>query len=309
MKIESSDRIAIIVVPRDRFSIFPRCLEALYAHTEVRFRLVVMAGAADTTTEAYLLSFQTQHANMSVVLMDRPLMQGEARNIALRQVQEKFCVILENDTIVHKDWLVPMLDCMREENAAVVTPLILWYRGIHTAGCMIEEREKDGAVILRHSITYTDIRRRQIDYPESHCMLIDRQQFPRGIDIFDDVEPFDVDFGLTLQKHGLRVLLEPRSVATYSPAPPLKVRDIPTYRLRWDPATWQSRNRQFMLKWAVTYDSSHKLASYRRQQLKLGLAYWHPSELTVGLANVCFYATNRLLSLVGPTVDERYARE
>jgi hypothetical protein len=185
----------------------------------------------------------------------------------------------------------------------------LWYRGIHAAGCTIEERKKDGAVLLRHSITYTDIRRRQIDYPESHCMLLDRQQFPQGVDIFDDVEPFDVDFGLTLQKHGLSVFLEPRSIATYLPAPPLKVCDIPSYRLRWDPATWQSQNKQFIHKWAVTYDSSLKLASYRRQQLKLGFARWYPSEFTVGLANVCFRATNRLLSLVRPTVDERYAGE
>lgn len=292
-----SESVVIAVVARDRFSMFPRCLEALYAHTDVRFRVIVVAGGTDRTTEEYLHQLQVQKDNMSVVLVDRLLMQGEARNVAIRQADERFCVVLENDTIVHENWLRPMLECMREEGAAVVTPLIMWYRGIHAAGCMFEEREKEGTVVFHHEIMYTGIRRRRIDYPESHCVLIDRQLLP-GIDIFDDVEPFDVDLGLTLRKCGLSVFLEPRSVATYSAPPPWEVRDIPPFKLRWDAASWEARNRRFTQKWGVTYDPSSKRASYRRQQLKLGLARWYPTKITVGVSNVGVSLVNRLLSLV-----------
>jgi hypothetical protein len=234
---------------------------------------------------------------MTVVLVDRLLMQGEARNIAMRQVNERFCVILENDTIVHKNWLGPMLECMREEEAAVVTPLLLWYRGIHAAGCMFEERDQDGSIAFRHNIMYTAIRRRRIDYPECHCVIIDRQLLA-GNDIFDDVEPFDVDLGLTLRKHGLSVFLEPHSVATYAAPPPWEVRDIPPFKFRWNGPLWDTRNRKFMKKWRVVYDPSPKLASYRRQQLKLGLACWYPTRLTVGISNVSVSSLNRVLSLV-----------
>jgi hypothetical protein len=72
--------------------------------------------------EEYLRQLQRQKDNLSVVLVDRLLMQGEARNLALRDVHERLCVVLENDTIVHANWLTPMLACMREERAAVVTP-------------------------------------------------------------------------------------------------------------------------------------------------------------------------------------------
>jgi hypothetical protein len=186
---------------------------------------------------------------------------------------------------------------MREEGAAVVTPLVWWYRGIHTAGCMFEERRKNGAIIFSHKILYTGIHRKQIDYPENHCILIDRQLLP-GVDIFDDVEPFDVDLGLTLRKNGLSVFFEPCSVVTYAAPPPLQVRDIPPFKLRWDRASWEARNQRFAQKWAVTYDPAAKLASYQRQQLKLGLARWYPTEMTVGLSNVVFGLTNRLQSLV-----------
>jgi hypothetical protein len=174
---------------------------------------------------------------------------------------------------------------MREEGAAVVTPLIFWYRGIHAAGCMFDEREKDGAVVFRHRIMYTGIRRRQIDYPENHCILLDRQLL-QGVDIFDDVEPFDVDLGLTLRRYGLSAFIEPRSVVTYSAPPPWEVRDIPPFKLRWDPASWEARNRLFMQKWGVTYDPAPKRSSYRRQQVRLGLASWYPTRFTVGLSNV-----------------------
>ena len=90
----SSESVAIAVVLRDRFSIFPRCLEALYAYTDVRFRVIVVAGGTDRTTEEYLHQLQVQKDNMSVVLVDRLLMQGEARNIAIRQADERFCIVL-----------------------------------------------------------------------------------------------------------------------------------------------------------------------------------------------------------------------
>ena len=294
-----SDSLVIAVVPRDRFSTFSRCLEALYACTHVRFRVIVVAGGADRRTEEYLRQLERQKDNVSVVLVDRLLMQGEARNLALREVHERLCVVLENDTIVHENWLAPMLACMEEERAAVVTPLILWHRGIHAAGCMFEERHKDGTVAFHHKILYIGIRRRRIDYPECHCVLIDRQLLP-STDIFDDVEPFDVDLGLTLRKYGLSVFLEPCSVVTYSAPPPWEVRDIPAFKFRWDAESWKARNRLFMQKWGITYNSSSKIASYRRQHLRLGVARWYATKFTVGLSNVCVGWEKRLLSLVLP---------
>ena len=292
----SSETIDVVVVTRDRFSMFPQCLEALYAHTHVPFRVLVVAGGTDRATEQYLRQVEVQKGNISVVLVDGLLMQGEARNVGLREADERFCVVLENDTIVHENWLAPMLECMRQEGAAAVMPLIFWYRGIHAAGCMFEERETDGALVFHHRILYTEIRRKRIDYPESHCVLFDRCLLPR-IDIFDNAEPFDVDLGLTLRKYGLNVFLEPRSVVTYAAPPPLEVRDIPPFKLRWDAASWKVRNSQFMQKWGVTYDPSSKRASYRRQQLKLGVARWYPNKFTVGVSNVAFGSVNRLMSL------------
>ena len=155
-------------------------------------------------------------------------------------------------------------------------------RGIHAAGCTFDERELAGRIEFTHRILYTDVRRKRIDYPESHCILIDRGLLT-GDTIFDDVEPFDVDLGLTLRKLGLSAFLEPSAVATYSAPPPLQVNDISLYQFRWDAPSWKSRNVAFEHKWGVTYNASAKVASYRRQELKLGLANWYGTRWTSDL--------------------------
>lgn len=293
-----TEAVAVVIVARDRYSAFPRCLEAVYANTQEPFHVIVVAGGADAVTNENLRRLCAKRENTDVILVDHLLPPGEARNLALKHSTARFCVILENDTMVHQDWLRSMLDCMREEGAAVVTPLVWWYRGLHTAGCAFKKQEKDGRTVLTHEISYTDIRRKRIDYPENHCILIDRQLLP-GAEIFDDVEPFDVDLGLMLQERGLSVFFEPSSIVTYSPSPPLELVDIPLFKFRWNRNSWEERNKRFARKWSVTYGPSTKLSSYRRQQLKLGLAYWYPTKVTVQVSNGIFEIANRLQRFLG----------
>ena len=243
-----SEPVAIAVVVRDRFSMFAQCLDALSAHTDRRVRILVVVGAADDATKDFLRDRQAQQENLTLILLDDPLTQIEARQCALRMVHERFCVIVENDTIVHAGWLEPLLRCLHEESAAAVTPLVLWYRGIHAAGCEITARRDNGVTTLTHSIEYGDIRRRPIGYPESHCVLFDLDRIG-DTELFDDVEPFDVDMGLTLRARGLTVFLEPESVVTYEAPPPYELRDIPPTLLRWDRSDWATRNKAFTRKW------------------------------------------------------------
>jgi glycosyltransferase involved in cell wall biosynthesis len=298
----AAEMIVIGVVPRDRLSVFPRCLEALYARTDGPFRVVVVAGGADHATRQHLHTLQAQYDRLSVDLLDRLLEQATVRNIVLQHVPERLCVLLENDTLVHPNWLPPLLECMRAERAAVVAPLLLdfWEGTIHTAGGVFEERALHDVVAFHHDMvhyrrapTCVPLQRTRIAYAEGHCLLMDRQQLPDHT-LFEDVEPFDADLGLTLRAHGLTAFLEPRSRATYLTPPPLQVGDIATFKFRWDAAAWAVRNRRFMDKWHVTYDGAHKQRFYRRQHRKLGLARWYLNMWTVGMANAYLGVLKRL---------------
>ena len=50
-----------------------------------------------------------------------------------------------------------------------MAPLVMWNRGVHAAGCSIEEQSADRKAnpVLRHSIHYTDLQRRLIDIPKA----------------------------------------------------------------------------------------------------------------------------------------------
>src|SRR5215218_104541 len=103
---------------RDRFSTFPQCLETLYARTNIPFDLLTIVGGADAATKDYLLQLQRRRENVHVVLTPSLLTQQDARRVVMQQLDEKFgtrsfCVILENDTLVHDNWLPPLLECMR----------------------------------------------------------------------------------------------------------------------------------------------------------------------------------------------------
>src|SRR5262245_50926459 len=65
------------------------------------------------------------------------------RPLVLHHVHERDYVLLENDTLLHPNWLPPLLECMREERAAVVAPLLLdfWEGTIYTTGGMFAERK------------------------------------------------------------------------------------------------------------------------------------------------------------------------
>ena len=96
----AAEMVVIGVMPCDRLSMFPRCLEVLYAHTDGSFRVVLVAGGADHATRQHLQTLQAQHAYLSVVLADKLLEQATARNLVLQHVHEQFCVLLESDTLV-----------------------------------------------------------------------------------------------------------------------------------------------------------------------------------------------------------------
>ena len=274
-------RVEVVIVPRDRFSMFPRCLEALYANTEIPFRVIVVAGGADARTAAYLRRFESQMDNATVVLRIRLLLQGEARNVGLRHVSGRYCVILENDTIVHQNWLAPLLDCMEEEDAAVVMPLIYWYGRVHAAGCSFSERDEDGVVTLHHEILYTGIaaaadRLSRVPLRPRRSTALPGRGHLRGCGALrcrpraHGPEAWSHRLRRTACDRHLRCASRLGGLGHSAVQVPLGSGDV------------EIRNRMFMRKWGLAYHPSPKLASYRRQQWRLGLARWHPNRFTVG---------------------------
>jgi len=298
--------VAIAVVPADRYSILPRCLEAIYRNTHVPFRVIVVDARADHGTRAYLDRLTSERKNLTVVHVDRMLSSGSARNAALEHIYERYCAIIENDIIVRDNWLIPMLTCMREERAAVVGPTIidLTYGRIHAIGIMFNESQKNRRVLFNDvilgreaSLGNAPLNRRRIDYPERHCMLIDRNFLPEK-NLFDDVEPFDADLGYILRKKKLTAHYEPRAVVEFRQSPPIDLIDVEFFKRRWNFERWLVEKERFTKKWKVDFTFGEKRAFYHSQHRNLLLARWFPNRWTLGMANMYSLSKRKLRATV-----------
>src|SRR6266571_835257 len=206
----SEPLVTIVVVPRERFSVTRRALEALYASTPRPFRLVYVDGGSPARIRRYLAA--------------------EARNIGLRRVRTRYVVFIDNDAIPAPGWLERMVECAEETGAWVVGPLYLVgepdRQEIHMAAgdAGIEERPEGRRFFERHRFTgkrLDEVREHLARTPcgqvEFHCMLVRATAFER-------LGPLDEammnmaersDLCLLVWRAGGEVYFEPTATVTY----------------------------------------------------------------------------------------------
>jgi hypothetical protein len=254
----NSERLSIVVVPRDRFSTTTKCLDTLLAHTpEPHDLLVVLGGASEKHKQELLRQYEGKarfHFEPSF------LNPAVARNIALKVVQTRLAVFVENDVIVRPNWLAPLLKCQQETGAAMVVPLILEdEETIHTAGNALYITQRDGVAYGSKELKFykqlyygnSNLKRERTDYGEMHCQLVMVEPALR-LGVYDEkiTEVGECDSGLTWTKAGHQLWFEPASVVIYDlPRRVVNVEDIRLFTWRWDMRTILDGYKYFEKKW------------------------------------------------------------
>jgi GT2 family glycosyltransferase len=277
--------VTIVVVPRERFSYTRDCLESVYAHTDVPFRLVCVDGGSPSGTRQFLRT-QAEARGFELVRTDHYLSPNRARNLGLSHVTTPYVVFMDNDVVVAPGWLGPLLRCAKQTGAAVVGPLNCegppLHEIIHFAGgdCRIEETSRHGHIeqtmidtIDRQGQRLADVRyelkRQRTSVAEFHCLLVRTA-------IFEKTGPFDeamltvrenLDFCLAVAAAGGAIYIEPASIITYLGYQPLAWRDLPYYLLRWNDRWTLSSLHRFRDKWQLSEDD------YFQRQYR-GLQRW-----------------------------------
>jgi len=285
--------VTVVVVPRERFTYTPECLESLYAHTDVPFHLVWVDGGSPSPIGKYLRD-EAVARGFELVQTDHYLWPNRARNLGLNRVETPFVVFMDNDVVVAPGWLGHLLRCADETGAAVVGPLNCegppLHEIIHFAGgeCAIREERRNGR-IERHMVDTIhrqgqrvenvrhELERQRTSVGEFHCVMA-------RTDIFDKIGPFDeamltvrenLDFCLAVAEAGGSIYIEPASIITYMGYQPLAWRDIPYYLLRWNDRWTLSTLHRFRDKWDLTEDD------YFQQQYG-SLQRWRRDAYVIG---------------------------
>jgi GT2 family glycosyltransferase len=256
--------VSIVIVPRERFSAARESLESILDHTPADCPIVYVDGNAPPAVRAHVLR---KAASRPIHYLRHPgyLSPNRARNLGLRAANGTYVAFVDNDILVTPGWLDHLVRCAEETGADVVGPLTCigapLHQVIHSAGLFFHVgADGQGRQSIRQSNPFADrrvadvsadLRRQPCDYVEFHCLLARRS-------VFDRVGPLDerllstrehIDFCLTVARAGGTVFCEPTAVATYLPAPPLALSDLPFFLLRWSDAWERQSLEHFQAKW------------------------------------------------------------
>jgi GT2 family glycosyltransferase len=264
--------VTIIVAPRERFSYSRESLESIYENTEYPFQLIYIDGNSPSDIRRYLEE-QAREKKFQLIRTDYYLSPNHARNIGLRQVNSKYVVFLDNDVIVTPGWLKTLVNCAEETKATVVSPLICQnlplHSEVHCAGGesgvkveikgnitrrkIIEKIYKQGRMV---EDILSQLQRQKTGLAEFHCMIV-RTEIFKQIGVLDEGlinTKEHVDLCMLVSEAGGEIYLEPESLITYVPGPPLKWSDLHFYMLRWSDAWELSSLKHLRDKWNLTED-------------------------------------------------------
>lgn len=298
--------ITIAVIPRERFGLTATVLDALYTHTEIPFRLVCVDGGSPRRVYRQLQARAAKH-DFLLIRKDHFLSPNQARNIALRKINTRYVVFVDNDVLVTPGWLQSLVDCAEQTGCAICGPLQLigplQAERIHIAGGIAHIAERDGrrTLIDEHRLCgrrVSDVRaalqREPCEQIEFHCMLARTDLF-RDIGLLDE-QLLNVhehtDLCLLARHHGYEVYFEPASMVSYLPPDSFTWHELRYFMLRWSEIWTQTSIGAFTKKWNLPPDDPglESTLNFARWQRKLVWRRYYGRQRWLGR-----YAGSRLV--------------
>lgn len=278
----SLPNVAIVVIQRERYSPTLGCLSQLLRVTRYPFHLIYVDGNSPPPIHDYLQRMAKRHFNLKLIRLDRHLRVNEARNYALAMLPEvDYVLFLDNDVLVEPGWLERLVNAATQEQADLVTPLVLEgpsqteAQQVHIAGLQLSlVSQADGRRCLAQQqplhhqpLPTWPLLRKVCDGTESHCFLVRRDRLATlRFDPLVD-EPFGyLDLSLQLQQQGLKVVLEPGARVTFlNPRfdPRFEPSDLPLHCFRWNERSLQETRGYMVCKWNLNPKNSGLEGSYR----------------------------------------------
>jgi GT2 family glycosyltransferase len=261
--------VTIVVVPRERFGRVIATIRTIYERTSEPFRLVCVDGNPPRGVRRKLRALARER-RFELIETSTYVVPNHGRNLALPGVDTEYVVFVDNDVVVAPGWLEALVRCAEETGAWVVGPLYFIhatkYRIVHMAGGLGHVAVTDGGVAnMVHELRFQNVPYAKLPEPvlrlaveliEFHCFLVRAAALPR-VGRFEDALSLkeEVDFCMTVRALGGEVYLEPAAEVTYLDPPPIGLRDIPYFRLRWSDA-WNERSLEILYRtWGLSPES------------------------------------------------------
>ena len=303
--------VTIAFVFRERISQTIDCLEHLIANTDYPHRLICVDSGSPQQIAEDMKRLSVKHG-FTLVRSDEQLTPNEARNIALEMVETPYVLFIDNDVLVGKNWLEPLIKCAEETGAWLVGPLYLEsFRNktrIHMVGGEVRNRDEAGNPIFyeRHHLQKKELE--GLELSRTKTQLIEFHTVLMNMDAYRRLGPLDsnllersehADLSLQVAGVGKEIYIEPASVITYVIPDRLNPIDRNYFSLRWCVAWNEASGIHLSKKYGIPIndsglENSRKFCHTHRQRVLV--RYPKVSGLIGKVTNKFFRVFDRLIA-------------
>jgi len=208
--------VSIIIPVYNKWRYTLNCLKSVCENTAGDYEVVVINDASTDETAAVLSSVK----NLKLVTNEQNAGFLESCNRGASASKGTYILFLNNDTMVTKGWLPPLLEIIEKEDAGAVGSKLVYPDGtLQEAGGIIWNDGTGwnygrGDEYDRPEYSYV----RQVDYCSGACLLVKRDLFERIRGFDERFKPAyceDTDLCFSLRDLGYKVLYQPLSVVVH----------------------------------------------------------------------------------------------
>lgn len=207
--------VSIIILNLNRPDVTIACLESLWEHTTgVRYEVIVVDNGSHLHAYKQLAAYR---GPQRLIRLNINRFFGEGNNIGAQQARGEYLLFMNNDIIVKKGWIEPLLEVFTTyPDAGCSGPKFLYPSGeLQEAGALIDE---DGTAIQIGKFQAPDQPRfnrlRVVDYVSAASVLVRKTDFEAVLGFDFRYEPAyyeDVDLCLKIATLGRKTYYVPQS--------------------------------------------------------------------------------------------------
>jgi GT2 family glycosyltransferase/SAM-dependent methyltransferase len=231
-------KVSVIIVTYNNVELTQRCIESLLRNTTYsNYELIIVDNASSDDTRNYLRYLNRNHDNITIILNDANLGFAAANNQGLKLATGEYLLLLNNDTVVPKGWLDPLLRHLQNPQIGLVGPVTNAVG--NEAKIEIDYTDIEGMDAFADAYTRGH-RGRSFDIAmlAMFCVAMRREVFEKigflderfGIGMFEDD-----DYSRRIQAAGLRTICaEDAFIHHYGQASFKKLIESGEYQAIWD---------------------------------------------------------------------------
>lgn len=126
-KMSEIPSFSIVVLNYNGKQVLLKCLESLLKTEYPSFEIILVDNhSSDGSIEEIEDKFNDLSI-LKIIKNHEPLFYAGGNNVGIKHAKGKYLIFLNNDTEVHKDWLMNLLEVFKDTSVGAVSPKILYY--------------------------------------------------------------------------------------------------------------------------------------------------------------------------------------